>query len=94
MSDPGTNKAQVPGEALSTKSQILETAASSLQDFTPVKHICAHLNAFHVYASEPTRYVEANHYCSHLNEGQYYSIVVLYYCSDWTVFRCSSMCAL
>jgi len=39
-----------------------------VQDFRPIKHICAHLNAFHAYASDPTRCVEANHYCSHLNE--------------------------
>ncbi|MCJ1363558.1 hypothetical protein MMC16_002665 [Acarospora aff. strigata] len=38
------------------------------QDFSPVKQICAHLNAFHVYASDPSRCVEANHYCTHLNE--------------------------
>lgn len=41
------------------------------QDFTPVKSICAHLNAFHVYADDPKRFVEANHYCSHLTEGTY-----------------------
>jgi hypothetical protein len=40
-----------------------------LQDFAPVKSICAHLNAFHVYASEPSRYVETNHYCSQITEG-------------------------
>lgn len=41
------------------------------QDFTPVKSICAHLNAFHVYADDPKRFVEANHYCSHLTEGMH-----------------------
>ncbi|CAI4218958.1 unnamed protein product [Parascedosporium putredinis] len=35
--------------------------------FTPVQNICAHLNAFHAYASDPTRSVEANHYCGHVN---------------------------
>ncbi|KAF2147854.1 DUF1264-domain-containing protein [Myriangium duriaei CBS 260.36] len=33
---------------------------------SPVGNICAHLNAFHVYASDPSRTVETNHYCSHL----------------------------
>ena len=66
-SNSETNKA--PGSPLTTKSTILETGASLVQDFTPLKHICAHLNAFHAYASEPSRCVEANHYCSHLNEG-------------------------
>jgi len=63
---PITNKA--PGDPLTFKSQVLETGASAVQDFRPIKHICAHLNAFHAYASEPSRCVEANHYCSHLNE--------------------------
>jgi hypothetical protein len=35
-----------------------------------VKQICAHLNAFHAYVSEPTRAVETNHYCAHVNEGK------------------------
>ena len=59
----------LPGTAKTTKSQVLEAGASAIQDFTPVKHICAHLNAFHVYASDKTRCVEANHYCSHITEG-------------------------
>lgn len=40
-----------------------------LQNFEPTKQLCAHLNAFHTYADEPGRYVEANHYCAHLTEG-------------------------
>lgn len=43
-------------------------AHSLRQDFAPVKSICAHLNAFHVYASDPKRIVETNHYCGHLTE--------------------------
>jgi len=38
------------------------------QNFDPPKRLCAHLNAFHTYANEPGRYVEANHYCAHLND--------------------------
>ncbi|KAI9837254.1 MAG: hypothetical protein M1819_000328 [Sarea resinae] len=45
-----------------------DNAMIPVQSFGPTKHICAHLNAFHAYASEPGRCVEANHYCSHLNE--------------------------
>ncbi|KAJ5246598.1 hypothetical protein N7468_001581 [Penicillium chermesinum] len=59
----------VPGDPLTTKSHVLETGASMVQNFTPVKQICAHLNAFHVYANDPSRCVEANHYCTHLTEG-------------------------
>ncbi|KAK4965222.1 hypothetical protein LTR66_012174 [Elasticomyces elasticus] len=52
----------------STKEKILETGAGMVQSFEPPKRLCAHLNAFHAYASEPGRCVEANHYCAHLNE--------------------------
>ncbi|KAE8408086.1 hypothetical protein BDV37DRAFT_208708 [Aspergillus pseudonomiae] len=57
-----------PGDPKTAKSQILETGAAAIQDFTPVKQICAHLNAFHVYVDDPTRCIEANHYCSHITE--------------------------
>lgn len=59
------------GEPESLKNKALETAASLTQDFAPVKQICAHLNAFHVYASDTSRSVEANHYCTHVNEGSH-----------------------
>jgi hypothetical protein len=57
------------GGSLSVKSQVLDTGAKMLQSFGPVNNVCAFLNAFHTYAEEPGRYVEACHYCSHLNEG-------------------------
>ncbi|KAI9646551.1 hypothetical protein NHQ30_004546 [Ciborinia camelliae] len=56
-----------PGPEPSTKDKVLETGAGMTQDFAPVKAICAHLNAFHVYVDEPVRSVEANHYCTHLS---------------------------
>ncbi|OHF02569.1 hypothetical protein CORC01_02264 [Colletotrichum orchidophilum] len=56
------------GDPLSTKNQLLQAGASVVQDFAPLRNVCAHLNAFHAYASDPTRVVEANHYCGHLNE--------------------------
>jgi len=59
---------KVEGCSRSTKSTVLETGAALTQDFSPIKNICAHLNAFHVYASDPTRIVETNHYCGHLTE--------------------------
>ncbi|KAJ2903872.1 DUF1264-domain-containing protein [Zalerion maritima] len=63
---PETNNAS--GEPLSTKWKVLDTGAGMVQDFSPVKNICEGLNAFHSYASEPSRCVETNHYCAHLNE--------------------------
>ncbi|KAL1961991.1 hypothetical protein VTN77DRAFT_682 [Rasamsonia byssochlamydoides] len=56
------------GDPLKPKSRLLEAGASVVQAFAPVNQICAHLNAFHVYASDPKRSVEANHYCTHLTE--------------------------
>ncbi|KAF2825812.1 DUF1264-domain-containing protein [Ophiobolus disseminans] len=57
------------GEPESATNKTLETGASMVQNFAPVQRICAHLNAFHAYAHEPTRpAVEANHYCAHLND--------------------------
>ncbi|KAI1457649.1 DUF1264-domain-containing protein [Annulohypoxylon moriforme] len=59
---------EIPGGPLSTEDKVLETGASLIQEFKPLKQLCAHLNAFHTYADEPGRYVEANHYCAHLTE--------------------------
>ncbi|KAI1169636.1 DUF1264-domain-containing protein [Nemania sp. FL0916] len=58
----------IPGGAVPTEDVVLETGASLIQTFEPTKQLCAHLNAFHTYADEPGRYVEANHYCAHLTE--------------------------
>ncbi|KAI9678611.1 MAG: hypothetical protein M1817_005668 [Caeruleum heppii] len=66
MADKEVNNA--PGEPTSMKHRALESGAAAMQDFSPVNQICAHLNAFHSYASDPTRCVEANHYCTHVNE--------------------------
>lgn len=60
----------IPGGPLPTEDKVLETGASMIQDFQPTKQLCAHLNAFHTYADEPSRFVEANHYCAHLTEGR------------------------
>lgn len=51
----------------SIKNTTLETGASAVQSFGPTKRLCAHLHAFHSYASDPSRAAEANHYCAHLN---------------------------
>ncbi|EAU36951.1 conserved hypothetical protein [Aspergillus terreus NIH2624] len=70
MSDIPTDNNNVPGDPRTAKSRVLEGGASMVQDFTPTQQICAHLNAFHVYADDPTRCVEANHYCAHVTEGK------------------------
>lgn len=58
----------IPGETLSTENKVLTTGAAAVQNFGPLKNICAHLNAFHVYADDRSRKVETNHYCAHLND--------------------------
>ncbi|PFH60361.1 hypothetical protein XA68_11103 [Ophiocordyceps unilateralis] len=63
---PAINKA--PGDPVSAENTVLTSVASMTQDFAPLKSVCAHLNAFHAYADEPTRSVETNHYCGHLND--------------------------
>ncbi|PVI02955.1 DUF1264-domain-containing protein [Periconia macrospinosa] len=63
---PVTNKAA--GEPESLRNKALETGAAAVQNFAPVERICAHLNAFHAYADDLSRKVEANHYCAHLND--------------------------
>lgn len=73
---PVTNNTKGEPESLTNKT--LETGAAMTQDFKPVKRICAHLNAFHSYASQPSRSVEANHYCAHVNDGKSATAVVLY----------------
>lgn len=63
-----SDKADVPGNEVPLRDKALETGASLIQEFQPVKQLCAHLNAFHTYAAEPGRLVETNHYCAHLSE--------------------------
>jgi hypothetical protein len=63
---PTTNDTK--GAPESIKNKTLETGAALVQNFAPPKRICAHLNAFHAYAHDPTRVSEANHYCAHLND--------------------------
>ncbi|POS85759.1 hypothetical protein EPUL_002430 [Erysiphe pulchra] len=47
--------------------KILQCGTASSQSFKPINSICAHLNAFHVYASDVSRSIEANHYCTQVS---------------------------
>jgi hypothetical protein len=53
---------------LSTTNKLLTGGASMIQNFGPLKNICAHLNAFHTYVSDTSRAVEATHFCGHVND--------------------------
>ncbi|CAA6668187.1 unnamed protein product [Spirodela intermedia] len=59
---------EIPGEPTHTSTAMLETATGAIQSFAPVKKIHQHLCAFHFYADDTTRQVEAHHFCSHQNE--------------------------
>jgi hypothetical protein len=59
---------EVPGKPTETGTALLETATGTIQGFAPVNQIHQHLCAFHFYADDMTRQVEAHHFCAHLNE--------------------------
>ena len=69
------------GPPITVKDTILETGASATQSFAPLRAICAHLNAFHVYSSDISRSVEANHYCTHLSADVRTSVSLCFACS-------------
>jgi len=58
----------VPGKPTETGTALLETATSTIQGFAPLSQIHQHLCAFHFYADDMGRQVEAHHFCAHLNE--------------------------
>ena len=51
----GGEKTQVPGEPTSLKKGALCKAASVLQNFAPVKHICEHVVGAHCYSGDVKR---------------------------------------
>lgn len=58
----------VPGEKTKIGTSLVDSAAAAIQTFGPTKSIHQHLCAFHFYADDMTRQVEAHHYCGHQNE--------------------------
>ncbi|KAK9991320.1 hypothetical protein SO802_026305 [Lithocarpus litseifolius] len=58
----------VPGEPTQTGTAFLETATATIPSFAPINKIHQHLCAFHFYAYDMSRQVEAHHYCAHQNE--------------------------
>lgn len=59
---------EVPGKPTEVGTALLETATGTIQGFAPVNQIHQHLCAFHFYADDMSRQVEAHHFCAHLNE--------------------------
>jgi len=65
--DTQTNPHTAGQGPVTTTQKLLETGASAVQEFGPLRNVCAVLNAFHVYAESPGRAVEAQHYCAHVS---------------------------
>eukprot|EP00249_Psilotum_nudum_P014234 c24733_g1_i1 orf=354-1094(-) len=65
---PVAKSSDIPGEPCKTSSVVLEKTTGILQGFAPVNRIHAHLCAFHFYAYDMRRQVEAHHFCTHYNE--------------------------
>ncbi|KAF7837069.1 oil body-associated protein 1A-like [Senna tora] len=63
-----STQAEVPGEATTTGTSLLETATSAIQGFHPLGKIHQHLCAFHFYSYDMSRQVEAHHFCGCQNE--------------------------
>ncbi len=60
--------ALLPGEPTQTSTMLVEKAAAVMQSFKPINRIHCHLCAFHFYAYDMSRQVEAHHYCTHYNQ--------------------------
>jgi hypothetical protein len=78
----------IPGSPVSAKDAVLEAGAAATQSFEPLKAVCAHLNAFHVYVSgiqggKATRVVESNHYCAHLSADVSFSSSNTRFCVEY-----------
>ncbi|KAL3685681.1 hypothetical protein R1sor_003703 [Riccia sorocarpa] len=58
----------LPGETTKTSTMLKEKGAAVMQSFKPLNQIHQHLCAFHFYAYDMRRQVEAHHYCTHYNE--------------------------
>lgn len=58
----------VPGEPTHKTTALLEKGTAAVQSFGPVNKIHQHLCAFHFYAHDMTRQVEAHHFCGCQNE--------------------------
>lgn len=59
---------QIPGDPTPLSVSLTDTASSAIQSFAPISRIHQHLCAFHFYADDTTRQIEAHHFCAHLNE--------------------------
>jgi len=63
-----TSQVETPGEPKSWKKLLLETGASAVQSFAPIKEINLHLCGFALYYDDPKRQVWIHHYAHWIND--------------------------
>lgn len=68
-----TSTNELPKPTLQT--QAIDTASGLLSSFRPVKQICMHFCAFHAYAHDTSRQVQAEHYCTHYFEDVHQCLI-------------------
>ena len=56
------------GKGHPLKQRVLDGAAAAMQRKHPLDAMSTYLNAFHMYADEMGRQVEAAHFCIHLRQ--------------------------
>lgn len=66
---------EVPGEAKSGESKLLDTGADLLQDKSPLGKFNAYLDGFHFYNGNINAQMEAHHYVAQLNEDFHQAII-------------------
>ncbi|XP_020583281.1 oil body-associated protein 1A-like [Phalaenopsis equestris] len=66
MSTDSNSAGEVPGDPTHLSTSLM-SATSLIQSFAPISRIHQHLCAFHLYADDTTRQVQAHHFCSHVN---------------------------
>ncbi|KAJ8598004.1 DUF1264-domain-containing protein [Rhizopogon salebrosus TDB-379] len=56
-------------------SKVYDAAGATIMTFTPINRIHQHLCAFHIYAQDHTRHVEAHHFCSHRSKDFHQCVI-------------------
>lgn len=63
------------GHGHSVKHRALDFASSLMQPKYPLEAISTYLNAFHFYADDMGRQVEAHHFCTHLSHDMHQCVI-------------------
>jgi hypothetical protein len=63
------------GQGHSVKHRTLDFASSLMQPKYPLEAVSTYLNAFHFYADDMGRQVEAHHFCTHLSHDMHQCVI-------------------